>query len=58
MQSEADITQEENNRLLYQAKRMQKENSDITGALSNMVTHHACAEEEILNLNTMDSEKT
>ena len=35
---------------------MQKENSDITDDLSNMVANHACAEGRNLKLNTMASE--
>ena len=35
---------------------IQEEKSYITGELYNMVSNHALAEEEILNLNTMASE--
>ena len=56
MQYEADTIQEGKTRLSDQVKMMQKENSDITGELSNMVAKHVRAEEEILKLNTMASE--
>ena len=56
VQSEADTTQEENTSLLDQAKMMQKENIAITGDLSNIVANHACAEEELVKLNTLASE--
>ena len=55
MQSEADTIQDENTRLLDQVKMMQKENSDITSELYNIVSNHARAEEEILKLNIMAS---
>ena len=45
VQSEAYIIQEENTRLLDQFKMMQKDNSDITCELFNMVDNHARAEE-------------
>ena len=53
---EADTTQEEKTRLLDQVKMIQKQNSDITCDLSNMVTNHARLEEGILKLNNMSSE--
>ena len=53
---ESDTIQEGKNRLLYQVKMMQKDNSDIMGELSNMVDNHASAEGEILKPNTMASE--
>ena len=56
VQSEADTIQEGNDRFLDKVKMMQKEKIDITGELSNMVSNHARAEEEILKLNTMASE--
>ena len=56
VQSEVDTTQEENTRFLDQANMMQKDNSDITGELSNMVANHAHVEKEILKLDTMASE--
>ena len=55
MQSEVDTTQEENTRFLDQANMMQKDNSDITGELSNMVANYARSEEEIVYLNNMSS---
>ena len=55
MQSEVDTTQEENTRFLDQANMMQKDNSDITGELSNMVANYARSEEEIVHLNNMSS---
>ena len=57
MQSEVDTILEENTRLLYQANIMQKDNSDITGDISNIVVNHAHAEGGVLNLNTNYSEK-
>ena len=56
MQSEADTIQEVNNWLLYHVNMVPKDNSDITGELSNMLAKHTRAEEEILNLGTMASE--
>ena len=40
VQSEVDTIKEENNRLLDQAKMIQKEKSYIIGDLSNMVANH------------------
>ena len=45
VKSEADTTQEGEIRFLDQVKIMQKEKSDITGEISNMVSNHAHAEE-------------
>ena len=47
MQSEADTIQEENTKSLEQVKIIPKDNSDITGEISNMVSSHVHAEEEI-----------
>ena len=44
MKSEADTIQVENTRLLDQVNMTQKEKSDITGDISNMVDSHARAE--------------
>ena len=44
MQFEANTIQEEKTRLLYQVNIMQRENSDIRGKLSNMVSNHGRAE--------------
>ena len=46
VQSKADTTMEENTRLLDQSKMVQKENSDISDDLSNMVDDHSHAEEK------------
>ena len=35
---------------------MQKENTDITCELSNMMANHVHTEEEIININTMATE--
>ena len=45
VQSEADTMQGGNTRLLDQVNMMQKENSDITGEISNMVAIHTRADE-------------
>ena len=55
MNSEADIIQEENTGLLDHVKVIQKDNSDITGELSNVVANHAHTEGKSLKLNTMAS---
>ena len=56
MQFEANTIQEEKTRLLYQVNIMQRENSDIIGKVSNMVSNHGRAEKEISKLNTVASE--
>ena len=56
VQSEAYNIQKKKTRLLYQVNMMQKQNIDITGELSNIVANHACAEEELVKLNTLASE--
>ena len=56
MQYEADTIQEEYTRLLDQAKMIQKENSDITCDIYNMVANHVRTEENIIKLYTMASE--
>ena len=43
VQYEVDTIQERKTRFLYQVKMIQKENSDITVELSNMVAKHAHA---------------
>ena len=55
VQSGEDTLQEEKTRLLYQVQIMQKDNSDITYELTNMVANHAIADKDIMNLNTMAS---
>ena len=57
MQSEADTIQEENTMSLEQVKIIPKENSDITGEISNMVANHTRAGGYILNIDTIVSEK-
>ena len=56
MQFEANTIKEEKTRLLYQVNIMQRENSDIRGKVSNMVSNHGRAEKEISKLNTVASE--
>ena len=48
VQSEEDAIQKEKTRLFNQVKIMQKENSDITGELSNMGAKYAHSKEKVL----------
>ena len=56
VQSKADTIQEEKTIFFDQVKMMEIYISDIIGEISNMVDKYLCAEEEIIKLNTMDSE--